>query len=104
LKLFPAKNFTDAGNNNWMQGGLFVEASPAVADGWRMTVKVTDAQANDIQSGEYNTMRNNNISSYRFRLQDISGLTNLNVSIALHKSRFVEFTAKPARQEASTNN
>jgi hypothetical protein len=104
LKLFPAKNFTDAGNNNWMQGGLFVEASPAVADGWRMTVKVTDSETNNIQSGEYNTMRNNNISSYRFRLQDISGLTNLNVSIALHKSRFVEFTAKPARQEASTNN
>jgi len=100
LKLFPAKEFTDAGNNNWMQGGLFVEASPAVADGWRMTVNVTDAQTNDIQSSEYNTMRNNNTSSYRFRLQDIAGLTNLNVSIALHKSRFVEFTAKPEKAAA----
>jgi hypothetical protein len=101
LKLFPAKEFTDAGQNNWMQGGLFIEANPAVADGWRMTVKVTDTQTNDIQSGEYNTMRNNNISSYRFRLQDISGLTNLNVSIALHKSRFVEFTAKPEKAAAA---
>ncbi len=95
LKLFPAKDFTDSGNNNWMQGGLFVEVSPAVADGWRMTVKVTDTETNDIQCNDYNTFRNNNISSYRFRLQDISGLTNLNVSIAMHKSRFVEFTAKP---------
>src|ERR1017187_3604918 len=67
----------------------------------RMTVKVTDAQTNDVPSGEYNTMRNNNISSYRFRLQDISGLTNLNVSIALHKSRFVEFTAKPEKAAAA---
>jgi hypothetical protein len=97
LKLFPAKDFTDAGNNNWMQGGLFVEASPAVGEGWRMTVKVTDTQTNDIQSGEYNTTRNNNVSSFRFRLQDIADLTNLDVSIALHKSRFVEFTAKPEK-------
>jgi hypothetical protein len=103
LKLFPAKEFTDAGQNNWMQGGLFIEASPAVAEGWRMTVKVTDAQTNDVQSSEYNNMRNNNISSYRFRLQDISGLTNLNVSIALHKSRFVEFTVKPAKETPATS-
>jgi len=103
LKLYPAKNFTDAGNNNWMQGGLFVDVSPAVTNGWRMTVKVTDTQTNDIQSSEYNNMRNNNISSYRFRLQDISGLTNLNVSIALHKSRFVEFTAKPETAATAKN-
>ena len=34
---------------------------------------------------------------------DISGLTNLNVSIALHKSRFVEFTAKPEKAAAATD-
>ncbi len=101
LKLFPAKEFTDAGNNNWMQGGLFIEASPAVANGWRMTVKVTDSQTNDIQSSLYNNMQNNNVSNFRFRLQDIAGLTNLNVSIALHKSRFVEFTAKPEKAAAA---
>jgi hypothetical protein len=101
LKLFPAKEFTDAGNNNWMQGGLFIEASPAVANGWRMTVKVTDSQTNDIQSSEYNNMQNNNVSNFRFRLQEIAGLTNLNVTIALHKSRFVEFTAKPEKTAAA---
>src|ERR1039457_2667950 len=101
LKLFPAKEFTDAGNNNWMQGGLFLETSPAVGNPWRMTVKVTDAQTNDIQSSEYSSSQNNNISSYHFRLQDVSGLTNLNVSIALHKSRFVEFTAKPEKAAAA---
>ena len=101
LKLFPAKDFTDAGQGNWMQGGVFVEASPAVGDGWRMTVKVTDTQTNDIQSSQYNVMQNNNVSSFRYRLQDISGLTNLNVTIALHKSRFVEFTAKPEKSEVT---
>ena len=103
LKLFPAKEFTDAGNNNWMEAGLFVEANPEVADGWRMTVKVTDTETNEIQCNEYNNFRNNNVSSYRFRLQDLSGLTNLNVSIALHKSRFVEFTTKPAKPEAAAS-
>jgi hypothetical protein len=102
LKLYPAKEFTDAGNNNWMQAGLFVDVSPLVADGWRMTVKVTDTETNDIQCNDYNTFGNNNVSSYRFRLQDLTGLTNLNVSIALHKSRFVEFTAKPEKPDAAS--
>jgi hypothetical protein len=104
LVLFPAKEFTDAGQNNWMQGGLFIDVSPALADGWRMTVKVTDADTNDIQSSEYSTIPNNNISNSHFRLQDIAGLTNLNVSIALHKSRFVEFTAKPEKPDAAASN
>jgi len=95
IKLFPAKQFTDAGNNNWMQGGLFVEIKPDTLDGYRLTVKATDDQTNDIPCSHYSNNQNNNIASYRYRLQDAYGLTNLNVSIALHKSRFVEFTAKP---------
>ncbi|HEX7618730.1 MAG TPA: hypothetical protein VF480_08430, partial [Verrucomicrobiae bacterium] len=101
LKLFPAKEFTDAGNNNWMQGGLFLETSPAVGNAWRMTVKVTDAQTNAIQSSEYSSSQNNNVSNSHFQLQNMAGLTNLNVSIALHKSRFVEFTAKPEKAAAA---
>jgi hypothetical protein len=103
LKLFPAKDFTDAGNNNWMQGGLFIQVSPDLSDGWRMTVKVTDNQNNEVQSSDYGNQRNNNISNYRYRLQDVAGLTNLNVSVALHKSRFVEFTAKPDKAPAAAN-
>jgi len=33
-------------------------------------------------------------------LQNIAGATNLNLTIALHKSRFVEFTAKPEKAAA----
>jgi hypothetical protein len=97
LKIFSAKDFTDAGNNNWMQGGLFIQVNPDVSNGYRMTVNVTDDQTNNIQSSEYGIQRNNNNTFYRYRLQDIAGLTNLNVCIALHKSRFVEFTAKPEK-------
>jgi hypothetical protein len=104
IKLFPAKQFTDAGNNNWMQGGLFIEINPDIPAGYRFTVKATDDQTNDIPCSQYGSNRNNNVASYRFRLQDIGGLTNLNVSIALHKSRFVEFTAKPEKAPDAADN
>jgi hypothetical protein len=104
LKIYPAIDFTDAGNNNWMQGGLFFDISPALGDGWRMTIKVADSETNDIPNGEYTSQRNNNVASYRYRLQNVSGLTNLNVSFAVHRSRFVEFTAQPARPAAGKDN
>lgn len=103
LKLFPAKQFTDAGNNDWMQGGLFLEISPGDMKGYRMTIKVTDNETNDVQCSEYGSSNNNKTAQLRYRLQDISGLTNLNVSIALHKSRYIEFTAKPEMAAASDN-
>lgn len=104
VKLFPAKQFTDAGNNDWMQGGLFLQITPAKLDGYRVTIKCTDNQTNDIPCSEYGNNRINNSADYRFRLQDISGLTNLNLSIAIHKSRFVEFTAKPDIAAAAPDN
>jgi hypothetical protein len=104
VKLFPAKQFTDVGNNDWMQGGLFLQISPAKLEGYRVTVKCTDNQTNDIPCFEYSNTRNNNTADYRFRLQDIAGLTNLNVSVAIHKSRFVEFTAKPEIAAATADN
>ncbi|HXE42091.1 MAG TPA: hypothetical protein VN516_03615, partial [Candidatus Baltobacteraceae bacterium] len=103
LKLFPAKNFTDAGNNDWMQGGLFLQVTPDVTTGYRMTIKVTDNQTNDVQCSQYNNQRMNNVANYSYRLQDIAGLTNINVSISLHKSRYVEFTAKPELAPKSDN-
>lgn len=102
IKLFPAKQFTDAGNNDWMQGGLFLQISPATLQGYRVTIKCTDNQTNDVPCYEYGNNRNNDHMDYRFRMQDIAGLTNVNVSIAIHKSRFVEFIATP-EVAAATN-
>ena len=96
LKLFPAKQFTNVGMNSYMQGGLFIQTTPTLADGYRMTVTAADDQSNEVACSEWSGPNKYNIN-YRYRLADISGLTNLNVSIALHKSHFVEFTVKPAK-------
>jgi hypothetical protein len=103
LKIFPAKQFTDAGQNNYMQGGLMIQTDPALPDGMRMTlVKLTDDQTNDVGYMDYGMMRNGAgataVTTYRYALRELDGVTNLNLTIALHKSRFVEFTAKPAKQ------
>jgi len=105
IKLYPAKDFTDSGNNNWMQGGLFFDISPVLDDGWRVAVKVTDPQGNEINGSQYNIYSNSGVTSYRHRFQDsISGMTNINVSIFLHKSRFVEFNVKPTTETPASNN
>src|SRR5665213_1692113 len=74
-------------------------------DGTRVTLaKVTDGQGNEITAMNAGTSTSgmggaNSISTLRFNLRDIEGVTNVNATIALHKNRFVEFTAKPAKQE-----
>ena len=103
LKIFPAKQFTDVGQNNYQQGGLMIQADPALPEGMRMTlVKLTDDQTNDVGYFDNGMMKNGTgtttVTLYRYGLRDLAGATNLNLTIALHKSRFVEFTAKPAKQ------
>jgi hypothetical protein len=49
----------------------------------------------------YGTMGNGTGTTMRFGLRDINGATNLNVTIAVHKSRFVEFTVKPDKAIAA---
>lgn len=102
LKIFPAKQFTDMPPNSQPQGGLIIQTDPAPTEGMRMTlVSLTDDQTNDISYWDNGSYRNNNVTTYRYALRDVSGATNLNLTIALHKSRFVEFTAKPEKAAAS---
>jgi hypothetical protein len=103
LKIFSAKQFTDVGQNNYQQGGVMIQADPALPEGMRMTlVKLTDDQTNDVGYFDNGMMKNGTgtttVTLYRYGLRDLAGATNLNLTIALHKSRFVEFTAKPAKQ------
>jgi len=102
LKILPAKQFTDMPPNSQPQGGLTIQTDPALPDGMRMTlVKLTDDQTNDVgywDNGSGRYINNNiNITYCRYALRDLGGATNLNLTIALHKSRFVEFTVKPAK-------
>jgi hypothetical protein len=46
-------------------------------------------------------LSNGKSATYGYQLQNIAGATNLNLTIALHKSRFVEFTAKPEKAAAA---
>ncbi len=106
LKILPATQFTDQNfGNGQMGGGLHIEAAPSLPAGMRMTlVKLTDDQGQDVQNYNSGSSGNGTSTTYGYQLQNIAGVTNLNVTIALHKSRFVEFTAKPAKQEASDKN
>ena len=102
LKVFPAKQFTDMSPNSQPQGGLVIQTDPTLPDGMRMTIaKLTDDQGNNIGYWGGGWSRNGNMTFYQYSLREVSGATNLNLTIALHKSRYVEFTAKPTKETAA---
>jgi hypothetical protein len=129
IKVFPAVQFTNMAPNYPQQGGFTIQIQPALMnngmrpmnavgvnatqaadDGLRMTLaKTTDGQGGEItsMSSGWSTSGmggDNSTSTFRFTFRDIAGVTNINATIALHKNRFVEFTAKPAKQETSNKN
>jgi hypothetical protein len=67
-------------------------------------VKVTDNQGGEIRSNGSGTSGNGTSTIFSYQLQDIGGLTNINVTVALHRDRFVEFTVKPAKASADASN
>jgi hypothetical protein len=103
LKILPATQFTDQNfGNGQMGGGLHIQVAPSLPAGMRMTlVKLTDDQGQDVQNYNSGSSGNGTSTTYGYQLQNIAGITNLNVTIALHKSRFVEFTAKPEKAAAA---
>jgi hypothetical protein len=99
LKIFTPKQFTDAGMGAFLQGGLHIQVTPSLPNDMHLTiVKLTDDQTNDIANMNQGWSGGGTAgTTYNFGLRDIGGATNLNLTIALHKSRFVEFTAKPEK-------
>jgi hypothetical protein len=96
VKVFPVKHFTDMGPNSQPQGGLIIQTDPSLKAGWRMTlVKLADDQGFEIGHWDYGTYNRGASTTYRYGLQELGDATNLNLTLALHKSRFVEFTVKP---------
>lgn len=102
LKIFPATQFTDQNmGNGQMSGGLHIEAAPSLPAGMRLTfIKLTDEQGGDIQNYNSGSTGNGKSITYGYQLQNIAGVTNINVTLALHKSHFIEFTAKPTKAAA----
>ncbi len=97
LSVFPVNQFTDMGPNAQPQGGLMIEVDPAPPEGMRLTIlKFTDDAGDDIQHWDYGqSQQARNGKFYRYGLQDLQGGTNFNLTVALHKSHFLVFTAKP---------
>jgi hypothetical protein len=97
LKLYPAIQFTDSnwGNGN-KPGGFVVQAEKSTdLDGMQFTlVSVTDEQGHNLQSWGGQSWGGD---SHQFQLHDMRNAKTLNLTLALHKSRFVEFTVKPAK-------
>ena len=94
LKLFPAIKFTDQPNmRGAIEGGLVVQTDLPL-DEMRLTlVNATDDQGHEIKSMNWGWSDND----YRFGLRELGSARSLNLTLALHRSRFVEFTAKPTK-------
>jgi hypothetical protein len=97
LKIFPAVQFTDQNlGNGQKMGGLRLQVDPEPETlQMRMGVgSLTDEQGHDVQYWG----PNGGGGSETIQIQDLRNAKTLNVTIAIHKSRFLEFTVKPAQQ------
>lgn len=96
LKLIPAIQFTNQNQGIGEKPGGFRVQSDQSLDGMQMTlVMATDEQGRVVQNwggdGEVGDSR-------QFPLQNLRNAKTLNITVALRKGRFFEFTVKPAKQ------
>lgn len=97
LQIFPAVQFTDQNlGNGQKMGGIRLQVDPEPETmQMRMGVgSLTDEQGRNIQSWG----PNGGGGSESIQIMDLRNAKTLNVTIAIHKSRFVEFTVKPTKQ------
>ena len=99
LKLFPVIQFTDQNQGNGEKRGGFRIQADQTLNGMQMTlVTATDEQGHVVPSWNGNGWGGD---SRQFQFQNIRNAKFLNITMALHKSRFVEFTAKPEQAPAA---
>jgi hypothetical protein len=94
LKLYPAIQFTDQNfGNGQRQGGIHVTTEPNnLPDGYRLSILATDEQGRALEGWGPNGGGGN----YTEQIQNLRAKA-LTVTVALHKSRFIEFTVMPAK-------
>lgn len=98
LKLFPAIQITDQNfGNGQRQGGVHVTANPDLPQGFRLSVLATDEEGRQLQ----NWGPNGGGGNYTAQFPNLRKARTLNITVALHKSRFVEFTVSPATAAGS---
>lgn len=99
LKIFRAKRFDNISPNEQPQGGFEILANPSPSDGGQMKlVRIAGNQTNDLESWNANSTSNAKMADYHFGVKNLEGVTNLDVTIAVHKNRFFEFTANPEKE------
>ena len=93
VSIFPVIQTTD---QNWgpdqKPGGVRVVVDPELPEGYRMTVLATNERGRSLQSWGPN---GGGGGAYVSQFQDLGNAKSVNLTIAIHKSRFVEFTVKP---------
>jgi len=96
LKLFPAIQYQDQNNGGGQSVNFSLKADPdPEAEGMRVTVlKATDDQGRVLQNRGSSWGSGN----YQYQYSNVRNVKTLNLTLAFHKSRFVEFTVKPAKQ------
>jgi len=96
LKLFPAIQYQDQNNGGGQSVSFSLKADPdPEAEGIRVTVlKATDDQGHVLQNRGSSWGSGN----YQYQYANARNVKALNLTLAFHKSRFVEFTVKPAKQ------
>jgi hypothetical protein len=95
LKLFPAIQFKDQNQGGGQSVSFTIKADPdPEAQGLRLTLlNVSDDQGRKLE----NRSSSWGGGSYEYQFPGARNVQTLNITVALHKSRFVEFTVKPEK-------
>ena len=91
IKIYPIQQLTDMSPGSMPEALMFMHTE-AMPEGMRLTLlKLTDDQGRDISNWGWST------DSYGLR--DMTGVTNVNLTVAVHQSHFFEFTVKPETEK-----
>jgi len=97
LKVYPVIHLSGDQARNYggfMEGVVQINVDPQ-PDGMRMTIiKITDDQNRPV---EFNNWASGG-SDFRFSLKKLADVKTITITLALHRSRYVEFTVKPSRK------
>jgi hypothetical protein len=95
LKLFPAIRYQDQNNGGGQSVSFSLKADPdPEASGLRLTVlKAADDQGRDLQNRGSSWGGGN----YQYQYANARNIQTLNLTFAIHKSRYLDFTVKPAK-------
>jgi hypothetical protein len=96
LKLFPAIQYQDQNNGGGQSVSYSLKADPdPEAQGMRLTpLKISDDQGRELQNRGSSWGGGN----YQYQYSNARNVKALNLTIVIHKSRYVEFTVKPSKQ------